>query len=381
MRLRHFEALRPLCPICRRNTGESQPLVLASVFRRQGDLIVEGVLHCPDLACQREYPIVDGIPILVANLRELLADNLFQVMMRDDLSETLESILGDCSGPASFFDASRHQVSCYARDHYGLLDPTEPLTEPRPGAAQRVLAQGLDLARTWPEGPVIDLGCSVGGTTFALAERTGRLVLGVDLNLAMLRVAALALIRGEVRYPRKRTGVVYDQRRLPVSFARAEDVDFWACDVAALPFVEGAFALASILNLIDCVRAPRDMLVEAARVLAPGAAAVISSPYDWSAAATPIETWLGGHSQRGAAHGDGATVVRAMLAPGTHPAHPAAIPGLRLEAEIDEVPWHVRLHDRSTVGYAVHLVAARKDADLAPTIDDPPTDRPGAPVE
>lgn len=359
MRRRHFEALRPHCPICRRDTGEERPLSLAPAIRSEGDVIVEGVLLCPGPTCQREYPILDGIPIIVANLRELLADNVLQVMMRDDLSDTIESILGDCSGPASLFDGIRHQLSCYARDHYGLHDPAEPETEPRPGAAVRVLEQGLALGATMPEGPIVDIGCSVGGTTFALAERTGRLVVGVDLNLAMLRIAAAALVRGEVAYPRKRAGVVYDKRRFPVRFACADNVDFWACDAAALPFSGGSFALAAMLNVLDCARAPREVLVEAARVLAPAAPAVICSPYDWSAAATPIETWLGGHSQRGPAHGDGATVLRALLTPG---GHPAVVPGLRLTAEIDEVPWHVRIHDRSAVTYAVHLVLARKDA-------------------
>lgn len=384
MRRRHFEALRPHCPICRRATGEERPLSLASVIRSEGDVIVEGVLLCSGHTCQREYPILDGIPIIVANLRALLADNILQVMMRDDLSETIESILGDCTGPASLFDGIRHQLSCYARDHYGLHDPAEPETEPRPGAAVRVLEQGLALAGltlggspgqarlppeppTMPEGPIVDIGCSVGGTTFALAERTGRLVVGVDLNLAMLRIAASALVRGEVAYPRKRTGVVYDKRRFPVRFACADNVDFWACDAAALPFSGGSFALAAMLNVIDCAPAPREVLVEAARVLAPAAPAVICSPYDWSAAATPIETWLGGHSQRGPTHGDSASVLRALLTPG---GHPAAVPGLRLTAEIDEVPWHVRVHDRSAVTYAVHLVLARKDAE--PAGDAPP---------
>ena len=68
----------------------------------------------------------------------------------------------------------------------------------------------------------MDLGCSVGGTTFELAQQTGRLVLGVDLNLAMLRLAMAALQRGVVQYPRKRTGVVYDRRRFAVSFPNAE---------------------------------------------------------------------------------------------------------------------------------------------------------------
>jgi SAM-dependent methyltransferase/uncharacterized protein YbaR (Trm112 family) len=359
MRLRHFETLKPQCPVCRRTLGEANALALGTVLRREGDLIVEGVLLCTNSACQREYPILDGIPMIVAGLRELLSDNLFAVMMRDDLSETIESILGDCSGPASYFDAARHQVSCYARDHYGLYDPLEPSTDPRPGAASRVLNRGLDLAERLPEGPLVDLGCSVGGTTFELAERTGRLVLGIDLNLAMLRVAAKALLRGQATYPRKRTGVVYDKRTVSLPFKQAENVDFWAADVAALPFASDTFALASLLNVIDCVRAPREVLVEAARVLGPGAAAIITSPYDWSASATPIETWLGGHSQRSPSHGDGATVLRALL---SQSGHPAAIPNLGLESEIAEIPWHVRLHDRSTVGYGVHVVVARKQS-------------------
>lgn len=362
MRRRHFEALRPHCPICRRDQGEERPLSLASVLRAEGDVIVEGVLLCPGPTCQREYPILDGIPIIVSNLRELLAENILPVLMRDDLSETIESILGDCSGPASMFDGIRHQLSCYARDHYGLHDPGEPEVEPRPGAAVRTLEQGLAVAGSMPEGPIVDIGCSVGGTSFALAERTGRLVVGVDLNLAMLRIAASVLVRGEVAYPRKRTGVVYDKRRFPVRFANADNVDFWACDAAALPFAGGTFALAAMLNVIDCARAPREVLVEAARVLAPGAPAVICSPYDWSAAATPIEGWLGGHSQRGPTHGDSASVMRALLTPG---AHPAAVPGLRLAAEIDAIPWHVRVHDRSAVSYALHLVLARKEAEPA----------------
>ncbi len=357
MRIRHFEALRPQCPVCRRDRGQSGPLSLATVLRREGDVIVEGLLLCPEPACQREYPILDGIPVILAGLRAFLADNLFHLTMRDDLSETIESVLGDCSGPGSLLDVTRHQLGSYARDHYGVQDPEEAAGPPEPGAAARVLARGLALASNWPEGPIVDLGCSVGGTTFALAEQTGRLVVGIDLNLSMLRLASSALLRQIVQYPRKRAGVVYDRRRFPVRSSHAENVDFWACDVEALPFASDTFALASLLNLIDCVRAPRDVLAEAGRVLAPGGQAIITSPYDWSPMATPIEAWLGGHSQRSVDHGASAPVLRALLTPG---GHPAAIAGFAVEAELAEVPWHVRLHDRSTVAYRVHLVVARK---------------------
>jgi SAM-dependent methyltransferase len=327
------------------------------VFKEERDVVFEGLLLCPAPHCQREYPVIDGIPLLLAGLRDFLAANVSQLMAREDLSEGIESLVGDCCGPGSAFDVTRHQVGTYARDHYGAQDPAERDSATPPGSAQRLLELGLSRVGPLPGGPVLDVGCSVGGTTFALAAQTGRLVLGVDVNLSMLRLAMSALHRGEVQYPLRRTGVVYDRRRYPVRFEHAGNVDFWACDVAALPFAEDTFALASALNVVDCVRSPRDVLAECVRALAPGAPALVSTPYDWSPATTPLEAWLGGHSQRGGCGGSGAAVLRALLTPG---AHPASLGSVALEAEWDAVPWRVRLHDRSVVEYASHLVLARK---------------------
>ena len=44
-----------------------------------------------------------------------------------------------------------------------------------------------------------------------------------------------------------------------------------------------------------------------------------------------------------------------MLTPGD-PNH--VFPNMRLAGEADNLKWHVRLHDRSTMTYAVHLVVA-----------------------
>jgi SAM-dependent methyltransferase/uncharacterized protein YbaR (Trm112 family) len=356
VRLRHFEALRPVCPVCRAR-GEETPLRLATVERRAGDCVVEGVLHCPRPDCQREYPILDGVPVLVADLRGYVTNQFQGLTLRDDLGATLESLLGDACGPNSAFDVQRQHLSCYARDHYGDLDPDEPDREPRPGAVLRLLRRGLELAPPRPAGPVLDVGCSVGRTTFALAEATGELVLGVDLSFAMLRLAQDVLRRGVVRYPRRRVGVVYDRREFAAAFPGSERVDFWACDALALPFAAGSFALAVSLNLLDCVAAPRDFLAGVAALLRPGAALVVSTPYDWSPAATALEAWLGGHSQRSAAAGASEPVLRALLSPG---AHPLAVPDVRVTAEAADCPWQVRLHERSTVQYLAHLVVAEK---------------------
>lgn len=153
---------------------------------------------------------------------------------------------------------------------------------------------------------------------------------------------------------------MYERREFSVEFAHPENVDFWACDATALPLPAGVVSLAVNMNVLDCVQAPRDLLVSLGRVLKPGGQAVLACPYDWSPAATPLEAWLGGHSQRASPAGSCETVLRSLLTPG---AHPGSVDTLKLAAERDDLPWHVRLHERSTMTYKLHLVVAEKIAE------------------
>jgi SAM-dependent methyltransferase/uncharacterized protein YbaR (Trm112 family) len=331
-------------------------LVIASVDREIGNTIVEGVLHCSHAHCQREYPIIDGIPLIVRDIRAYLSENSFQVVQRSDLSDTIESMLGDCLGAGSAYDVMRQHLSSYSWDHYGDLDPEEDLdNDPRPGSVVRVLDQGLAMVGELPPGPILDIGCSVGRSSLELAERFDRLVLGVDLNYSMLRLASSVLRNGVVRYPRRRVGLVYDRRAFPVSFPNNERVDYWACDATAFPFASGRFAAAIGLNVLDCVHSPFEFLSSLTEVLSEGGKAILACPYDWSLAATSIEGWLGGHSQRSSEAGDSEPVLRRLLTPGS----PQSIEGLSLHDEC-EVGWHVRMHERSTVSYKSHLVAIRR---------------------
>ena len=207
-----------------------------------------------------------------------------------------------------------------------------------------------------PRGPVLDMGCAVGRTTFELAESRGEMVLGIDMNFGMLRVAMEVMTRGRVRFPLRRVGVVYDRKAFPATFAGMENVDFWVCDAAQPPFSEGAFSLAVSINVLDCLNAPYAHLTELARLLAPGGGAVLASPYDWTTGATPMEAWLGGHSQRSEIAGRSDALLRSLLAGGDHP---GAIPALSLVDEA-ELPWRLRLHDRSRMDYQVHMMALRK---------------------
>jgi SAM-dependent methyltransferase/uncharacterized protein YbaR (Trm112 family) len=356
VRRRHFETLRPLCPVCWYERQAEAPLRLASVTREDRDVVFEGILHCPDAACQREYPILDGLPILVANLRSYIADQLSHLLARADLSADLETLLGDCCGPGSAYDQTRQHLSSYTWDHYGDLDPEEPASG-QPGGVMRLLHELLPHLSAPSGKPILEPGCSVGRGSFVLADHAKTLVLGMDLNISMLRLAARVLYHGSVRYPRRRVGLVYDRREFATDLLARDLVDFWVCDALAPPFVPATFGGAVALNLLDCVTSPWQFLQRTAALVTPGGFLALTTPYDWSAA-VPVETWLGGHSQRGPHHGSSEPILRALLTPG---AYPQSLNGFRIIVDLDRLPWPVRLHERSIMEYQVHAVVAQRE--------------------
>lgn len=356
MKRRHFKELRPLCVVCR-GSGLDVPLELTTVEEENDGDVLVGVLQCSREGCQREYPILDGIPLLVADLRTYVTNQVGPMLGRQDLSENLESLIGDCLGPGSSFEVTRQHLSTYTWSHYGDLDPGETSPPASGGAAAAILERAVELAPAG-SGAIVDLGCAVGRNSFNLAASSDSLVLGLDLSYAMLRVARRALMEGRVRYPRRRVGGVYDRRDFPISLDGHERVDFWAADALALPFADASLTAAACLNVLDCVSSPVAFLAELERALKSNAPAWLASPYDWNAAATPQENWLGGHSQRGVEDGGASeAALRRLLTPGEHP---QALQGFEIVGEEETIPWSLRLHDRSRMTYDVHLTALRR---------------------
>lgn len=368
LRRLHFETLQPVCPVCRQaDASSSSRLRLSHLLEGDNDQVLQGVLVCSQATCQREYPIVDGVPILVRDLRSYIAAQIIPLYGREDLSPVLESVVGDCCGPASAFETNRQQVGSYAWDHYGEFGPASgPFDDrqPPPGAIVRLWEAasrltGLDAASS-PNGPRLDVGCGPGRIAWKVADATGDLTLGVDLHFGMLRLAQQTLRDGRIRYAKRRIGLVYERQEFACAPARPELIDYWCFDAAAPPFAPGQFASVTAFNVLDATPSPLELLAGLAHLLAPGGTASIASPYDWSAAVTPLEHWLGGHSQRGPDAGDGAALLRRVLAGGVTP---DGRPVWKLLGEDPAFPWSVRLHDRSVSQYLVHLAAVARSAD------------------
>lgn len=358
MRRSSFEALRPVCPACSARGQGDAPLFIATEEAGDDVAITSGILQCGNCGC--EYPVIDGMPVLVPDVRRFVEDNLFYLMARSDLTPAVESLLGDASGASSGLQSIRQHASSYVWDHWGDLDPQEAGPAPgngRPGSIGRTLVHGLGmLGADLPDGPAIDIGCGPGRASAEIAARTGRLVVGADLSVPLARAAKQAL-SGTVDYPRRRVGLVYDRRRFAVATPGSDRVEVWLCDALALPFADDTFALASAMNLLDCVTEPRTALAQIGRVLRPGGEVLIALPFDWTDRVTPPPQWMGGHSQRASHAGRAEDVLAALLSEGELAAGP-----LRRFGEAAELPWHVRLHDRSCMHYTCHMIAARKVA-------------------
>jgi SAM-dependent methyltransferase/uncharacterized protein YbaR (Trm112 family) len=364
----HFEALRPICPACRIQRNEECGLEVTIIAAGTIDDVLEGVLECR--ICRREYPVIDGIPVIVPDVRAYITNQLSHIVGRDDFTPLIQGVLGEGVGPGTAFDVTRTHLSSYAFDHWEADRERDGDREgagepPRAGGVVRLLGRAFALAEQagltpgLTSGPLVDAGCSVGRGTFELAKSSAGLVVGVDMNFAMLRLAAGVLRRGRLRYPLKRVGLLYEWRDLGISLPNEprDRVDFWACDSAHLPFAHGTFGGAVALNVVDAIYSPLDLLRGFARVLRPGGTLVLSAPYDWAASATVVDAWVGGHSPRSLGGGASEAVLRALLTPG---AHAASVDGLHLRGELDDVPWSVRMHDRSVVQYHAHVVVAER---------------------
>lgn len=345
MRPEVFEALAPICPRCKHVDGEEHPLVLHERTEERAGLVWHGRIHCSNPACWQEFPILDGIPVLVADPVGFLTNSKHQVLLRNDLPADLESMIGDALGPGSDFDTTRHHLSLYAGTHFA------DWTEDGGGAQVPAILDAGWSSIPSQEGAAIDLGTSVGRGVWELAARRAGPVVGADLNFSMLRLGQQLMLEGKATFPRRRIGVVFDPVEVTLPDEMVSDrVDLWAMDCMALPFRSDQFAMATALNLVDCIPGPTDMIVEAARILAAGAGAVFTTPYDWSPAATDPVGWMGGHSQRGPTGGDGEAVLTATL----------ANYGLTPLAESHDIPWALTVHARSVMHYMLHMVVCQR---------------------
>ncbi|MFQ3669977.1 MAG: putative 4-mercaptohistidine N1-methyltransferase [Verrucomicrobiia bacterium] len=212
-------------------------------------------------------------------------------------------------------EALLHQ---YLLFHFGsATDQFGSHPEP-PGGADypgRCAAAALTLYGPSPPRTALDLGCAVGGATFALA-RQSLSVLGLDLSDPFISAAEQLRRNGRISLHRVEEG----ERTTPLEVRLDPQIDrhrtrFMVGDACRLPpEASGPFDLVLAANLIDRLASPQTLLNQAPALVNSGGLLALMSPYTWLESFTPKEAWLGGRIQ---GHGptDSFTTLRRILEP------------------------------------------------------------------
>jgi SAM-dependent methyltransferase len=327
-----------ICIACRSRSEAGRELYtvgVAQILRQAPDGDVEeGILACGH--CGQRYPILDGVAILAREPASL--GEVPQAM----LSPELEALLAE-DGPddAPFAHLVEH-LSIYMDAHWG--DRAEPGPD-GPGAGFGL--SGLEaplLGRTAsPVEAAVELGCSVGRAAQALSRGAG-VVAAIDRSFAALR-RARRLLRGEaVRYSRRVSGRHYATATVRTT-EESRNVVFVCADALDPPLAPGHFQRVVMLNLVDAVRSPLQLLSVADALCARRGEILLSSPYAWSSAIVDERERLGR---------DSAQELAAKFLSGNGLEAPYSV------EEETEIDWRLRRDARSAVVYRAHYLRVRK---------------------
>lgn len=235
-------------------------------------------------------------------------------------------------------------LATFAGSHYGRW-ASPPLPTPELAWIEAALAH----AHALPDGPVLILGAATVGEALALppAREPARELVALDGSVPLLGFAS-GLAARDQWLPVQTTPGRYAARRLalpePVR-ERLARVRLVAADAREPPLRPGAFALVLALNLLDSITHPRELLLQARALLAPGGALLLSSPFNWNDEVTPparrLDDELPPHADRDAE-------LERRIA--------ALVPDLALRWSDRDVPWPLRIHDRLGCDFRLHAM-------------------------
>lgn len=225
---------------------------------------VEGVLICPE--CNGQYPIIDGVAIIVPNLESYCANRItmlgqwFIQIKSDKLKEFIKNISLSIESKTcnDRYETDGLYFQSYKWLHNENFESDKFLHLMRwkikPSDVYRKLTSSIMFN---PEGMALDLGCSLGLATFELSKKFS-FVFGIDKSFSFIREARKKQIDQNI-----------------------SNTEFFVGDIVQLPFRSQKFDLIFGLNIIEFVSI-ENLLKLVHNLLKPHSNFIITSPYDYN---------------------------------------------------------------------------------------------------
>jgi SAM-dependent methyltransferase len=319
-----------VCPGCRAQAG--------------GELRVRALAVAGDwLACDcgRRFPIVDGVPLVLADPAAPLRDTGAGVL-EPELPPALAALLAEGGPDDHPYAHLLEHLSIYLDAHWGdRAIPPRPSTDPGITALAARIASRPRVERA------VELGCSAGRVVAALAA-TADHVTGLDLQFAAVRRARRILDGHRLGYARRVAGRHYTPAWIEPGAVTAPPTrpTLLCADALDPPLAPARYDRVVALSLLDSVASPRGLLAVMDGLCRPGGELVLASPFTWQGAVMADAERIGGP--------DPAAELAAILRDGA---------GLRARYTIEEtaeIPWVLRRDARSQLVYQVHYLRARQ---------------------
>lgn len=162
---------------------------------------------------------------------------------------------------------------------------------------KRCALEGVDFSRLPESARALDLGCSVGRSSFELARHCSE-VIGIDYSHAFIDAAKRLQIDGQ--HPATRLDEGSATTALDVTVDPSIDrscVSFEQGDAQHIRADIGQFDVVIACNLICRLPEPMRLLARLPDLLKPGGQLFITTPFTWLEEYTPSGNWLGDGAQ------------------------------------------------------------------------------------
>lgn len=244
---------------CVNNSCKNRGLILESL-QETGDECIEGFLSCK--ICNSQYPIIQGVPIVLQNFNEYARQRIitYGKWITNSKSSKLKDFLRSV-GTKIHFPTSNdlyednntlYKAYLYNHQHHHFDDRLLSLFKRKiePDHIYRILGK----KNLYLKGIGLDIGCSIGSSTFELAKRLP-FVFGVDSSFSFILEA-----------------------RKIMHAKMSKNVEFIVSDAINLPFESRFFQSIIALNLVDRVD-PNKLIVSINRCIKDNGKLILIDPY------------------------------------------------------------------------------------------------------